>query len=131
MSLPSVELWRPRPDPKRRARRILVGVLALALLIGSLVAAAITRRPLVLGVGLAVAFVLACAWGWLLARETTWGATRPRPWVPRVPGDHRAWAGADRRGPTRARRAPLSIAPAPCNSQPDERRLAIGGSPPV
>jgi len=131
VSLQSVELWRPRREPKQRARRMLTGALVFAVLIGSLVAAGVLRRPRVLLLGLATALVLACASRWLQAGAATWDATRPRPWVPRVPCDRRASSGPDRREVARARSGPPSIKPAPCNSQPAPRRVAIGGPPPV
>jgi len=127
MSLRSVELWRPRREPKLRARRALVGTLALALLIGALAAALLARRPLVLGVGLAGACAVACAGLWWVDRRATWDATRPRPWVPRGDDDRRTARGAGDRRATRRPPAPLPIAPAPCNTQPEQHRVAIGG----
>ena len=130
MSLQSVELWRPRREPKLRARRALVGTLALVLLIGALAAALITRRPLVLGAGLAGAFAVACAGLWWVDRQATWDATRPRPWVPRGADDRRTRPGSDRRT-IRRPPVPLPITPEPCNTQPEKRRVAIGGRPRV
>jgi hypothetical protein len=125
-----VELWRPRRDPKQRARATLAGVMVFTVLIASLVAAVMLRRPLVLALGLAAALGLACAL-WLRGGGAIWDATRPRPWVPRVLGDRRGARGPDRRAAERARLAQPSGTPAPCISQPAPRRVAIGGRPPV
>lgn len=130
MSLQSVELWRPRREPKDRVRRTLAAALVCGVLIGSVIAASVLRRPLVLGLGLVATLVLAFASLWLLGGGTTWVATLPRPWVPRVPGARRGPSARDRRAARGSSTAPPT-APAPCNSQPAPPRVAIGRRPPL
>ncbi len=134
MSLETVELWRPRRDPRQRARRTLAGVLVVAGLAGSWIAAALLRIPLVLLAGVAAALVFACAPRWLsggAAGPADWVVLLPRRWVSRVPGDRRVAPEKERRGAGRPAAPPSAVASAPCNPQRAPRGVASGGPVPL
>jgi len=125
VSFESIELWRPRRDPGRRLRVAIATLLVTALLVVSGTAAMMTRRPLVLVLGLAAALALAWLSRRLRGGAPEWDARRPRPWVPRRPGSRRAGPGADRRGASRAPATPREA----CNPQRAQRTVAIGVPP--
>lgn len=134
VSLETVELWRPRRDRRQRARRGLATFLVFALLLGSLGAAIMLRRPLILLLGLAAALGLACALRWLPGGASSppqWVALLPRRWVPRTPGDRLGPSQTERRAAGRGAAASSAAAPAPCNPQRARRTVAIGERRPV
>jgi hypothetical protein len=134
VSLETVELWRPRRDPKQRARRALAGVLVVAGLAGAWIAAALLRLPLVLLLGIAGALVFACAPRWLsggAAGPADWVVLLPRRWVPRIPGDRRPAPQAERRAPARVVGPASGSGSTPCNPQRAPRGVATGGPVPL
>ena len=134
MSLETVELWRPRRDRRQRVRRGLATCLVLALLLGSLSAAIVVRRPVFLLLGLAAALGFACAMRWLPGGVTghrQWVALLPRRWVSRTPDDRRGPSQTERRAAGRRAAASSAAAPAPCNPQRARRTVAIGERRPV
>jgi hypothetical protein len=131
MSLETVELWRPRIERGERLRRGLVTLLLGVLMLGSLAAALMLRRPLVLVWGLVAVLALACAIRWWRGAggPSEWIVLLPRRWVSRRPGDRRGASPNDRRATARGRAPGSEAASAACNPQRARRRVAIGGPP--
>lgn len=129
MSLETVELWRPRIERGERLRRGLVTLLLGVLMLGSLAAALMLRRPLV--GGLVAVLALACAIRWWRGAggPPEWIVLLPRRWVPRRPGDRRGASPSDRRTTARGTAPASEAASAACNPQRARRRVAIGGPP--